>query len=165
MCSCSDQHGCCGGASGETRKDSKKCPDCGEKGQPVSADTARHLVREERIAQLDRKDLLFCKTPTCSMVYYNSDGGLSFRKDDIRVRVGLKETEDPVWVCYCFDVSERQIREEIERTGKSTVSESIRIEVEAGNCDCEIQNPSGRCCLGDVRAVEKRLLKSLITKS
>ncbi len=107
---------------------------------------------------------MFCKTPTCSIVYYSPGGGPSFRKDDIRVRVGLKETEDPVWVCYCFDISERQIREEMERTGKSTASERIRKEVEAGNCECEIKNPSGRCCLGEVRAVEKDLLKNLVIK-
>ena len=162
---CSDNHACWGVPSGETKKDSKKCPDCGEKGQAVSADTALHFVREERIEQLDGKDLMFCKTPTCSIVYYNPAGGPSFRKDEIRVRVGLKETEDPVWVCYCFDVSKRHIREEIKRTGQSTASRRIREEVEDGNCACEVKNPSGRCCLGEVRVVEKDLLKNLITKS
>ena len=105
---------------------------------------------------------MFCKTPTCSIVYYSPDGGLPFKKGDIRVRVGLKETEDSVGVCYCFDISERQIRDEIERTGKSTASARIRKEVEAGNCACEIKNPSGRCCLGEVRTVEKQLLKGFV---
>lgn len=162
---CSDNHACCGVPSSETKRDSKRCPDCREKGQAVSTDTARHLVREERTEQLDGKDLMFCKTPTCSIVYYSPDGGPLFKKSDICVRVGLKETEDPVWVCYCFDISERQIREEIERTGKSTASKRIRMEVEAGNCECEIKNPLGRCCPGEVRAAEKRQRRSLIAIS
>jgi bacterioferritin-associated ferredoxin len=88
-------------------------------------------------------------------VYYGGDG-TQFRKDQIRVRVGLKETEDPVQVCYCFGVTERMIREEIRRTGRSTASARIRSEVKAGKCRCEVENPSGRCCLGEVIRAEKR---------
>lgn len=160
----SDKHSYCGVPSRQTKISSPQCPDCDENGQAVSETTVRHLVREELTGRMNGKDLLFCKTPGCPVVYYSPDGGPSFRKGDIRVRVGLKETEDPVWVCYCFDISERQIREEIERTGKSTASQRIRKEVNAGTCECEIKNPSGRCCLGDVRAVEKGLLMHITTK-
>ena len=56
------------------------------------------------------------------------------------------------------------IREEIERTGWSTAGERICREVKAGTCECEIRNPSGRCCLGDVRATEKRFRDPLGTR-
>ncbi len=47
---------------------------------------------------------------------------------------------------------------EIRSTGKSTVAERITAEVKAGNCACEVKNPSGKCCLGDVtRAVRNGL--------
>jgi hypothetical protein len=44
----------------------------------------------------------------------------------------------------------RMIDEEIERTGRSTASRHIRSEVKAGHCRCDLENPSGRCCLGEV---------------
>jgi bacterioferritin-associated ferredoxin len=88
-------------------------------------------------------------------VYYAADG-TEFEKNHVRVRVGLKETEDPVTVCYCFGVTERMIREDVQRTGRSSASARIRAEVNAGNCRCEVENPSGRCCLGEVIQAEKR---------
>ncbi len=36
----------------------------------------------------------------------------------------------------------------------------IAREIKAGHCACEVKNPSGRCCLGDVRAYEKRAAQS-----
>ncbi|MFQ5597995.1 MAG: hypothetical protein ACE5GK_08095 [Nitrospiria bacterium] len=73
----------------------------------------------------------------------------------MNVRVGLKESKDPVWLCYCFDISRAMIRKALERRGQSVFGDRIRREVAAGNCACEIKNPSGRCCLGEVRAAEK----------
>lgn len=161
----SDKHACCSVPPGKLKISFSQCPDCGEKGQAVSEDTARHLVREGLNTRMDGKELMFCKTPSCSVVYYSPDGGPLFKKGDIRVRVGLKETDDPVWVCYCFEISKKHIREEIERTGRSTASMRIRKEVEAGNCACEIKNPSGRCCLGEIRSAEKELLMHIPRKS
>ena len=163
---CSDKLSCCGVPSGEVKIDPLECPHCGEKGQAVSEETVRHIVRESLADRMEGKSFKFCKTSDCPMVYYRdgSRGEPSFTKEEVRVRVGLKETEDPIWACYCFHVSERMIREEIERTGRSTASECIRKEVDAGTCECEIKNPSGRCCLGEVRAVEKRFLKGFAKK-
>jgi hypothetical protein len=36
------------------------------------------------------------------------------------------------------------------------VAERITTKVQAGNCSCEVKNPSGKCCLGDVnRAIQQ----------
>jgi hypothetical protein len=80
-----------------------------------------------------------------------------FRKRDLAVRVGLKEPDDPTApACYCFGWTPRKILEELERTGKSTVIEQIKAQVKAGNCYCEVTNPQGSCCLGNVaKAVQK----------
>jgi hypothetical protein len=74
------------------------------------------------------------------------------------VRVGVKEIEDPLSVCYCFGFTRQDIWDEICDTGKSTVAKRITAEIEAGRCACEVRNPSGKCCLGDItRAVKDRL--------
>src|SRR6266481_8503338 len=36
-----------------------------------------------------------------------------------------------------------------------TVANRIAAEVKAGNCACEVKNPSGKCCLGDVTQAAK----------
>lgn len=146
---------CCNGASaacgsGETRP----CASCHRSGNSVTYRTMEALVRPEDRAGLTSEAYRFCETPTCPVVYYSNDG-MQVLKHQLRVRVGLKETEDPISVCYCFNVTERMIREEIERTGHSTASTRIRAEVKDGNCCCEVENPSGRCCLGDVIQAEK----------
>lgn len=117
--------------------------------------TLQALLKPEARSKVDGSPYRFCATPDCPFVYYGGDG-IQLRKDQLRVRVGLKETEDPVPLCYCFGVTERMIREEIQRTGRSTAATRIRAEVKAGNCRCEVENPSGRCCLGEVIRAEKR---------
>src|SRR5216683_1963517 len=78
--------------------------------------------------------------------------------DDLMVRVGSKETADPIPVCYCFGFTRKDIQREIAETGHSTIANRISEEVKAGNCACEVKNPSGKCCLGDVtRTVKDRL--------
>jgi len=71
------------------------------------------------------------------------------------VRVGAKETADPIPICYCFGFTRQDIWDEIRSTGKSTVAKRITAEVEAGRCACEVKNPSGKCCLGDVTRTAK----------
>ncbi len=96
----------------------------------------------------------FCGTPSCAIVYYGDDGR-AVTKDEIPIRVGLKEREDPIPLCYCFGFSVADVRQEIAETGRCTISARIGGEVRAGRCACAIKNPSGACCLGEVnRAVE-----------
>ncbi|MEK7763245.1 MAG: hypothetical protein AAB433_16850 [Nitrospirota bacterium] len=131
------------------------CPHCGREGQPVDRTTVQALLKSEALGEVNGSQYAFCETPHCPVVYYAADG-TEFEKNQVRGRVGLKETEDPVPVCYCFGVTERMIHEDIQRTGRSSAFARIRAEVKAGNCRCEVENPSGRCCLGEVRQAEKR---------
>ncbi len=145
---------CCGQPS--TKKDKALvCPMNGQQGQRVSSDTLRHLLKKERVHEINHPAYYFCKTADCDTVYYHPKSGQCFQKADLRVRVGLKETTDPLWLCYCFDISKKMIDKEITARGRSSFSDDIRKEVAAGHCKCKILNPSGRCCLGEVLAAEK----------
>jgi hypothetical protein len=126
----------------------------------VARTTVEALVQPDLRDGVNGVAYVFCETPTCPVVYYSADGTLVF-KQQLRVRVGAKETEDPIPVCYCFNVTERMIHEEVAQTGRSTASVRIRAEVKAGNCRCEVENPSGRCCLGEVVAAEKRAVRAI----
>jgi len=60
-------------------------------------------------------------------------------------------------VCYCFGYTPPKIREE----GK-IASQTIAAEVKAGHCACEVKNPKGVCCLGDVARVERLMAVELV---
>lgn len=146
---------CCK-APGESKRqgDQLLCQQCGYEGRSVDRTTVQALLKPEALGEVNGSHYLFCATADCPVVYYAADG-TEFEKNQVRVRVGVKETEDPVPVCYCFHMTERMIREEIQRTGRSTAATRIRAEVKAGTCRCGVENPSGRCCLGQVRQAEK----------
>lgn len=132
------------------------CPICGARGKPVARATLERLLRPERLHELIDSPFYFCETPECDVVYYAEEGRRLFDKDDLEVRVGVKERDDPIPVCYCFGYSERDIAEDVQTHGRSTIYETIKDNVRAGLCACEVTNPSGRCCLGNVqKAIQK----------
>ena len=131
------------------------CPNCGEAGRPVGAVTLKHMVQPEFLDIVNKAGFLFCRTPECEVVYFHPDRE-TLEKADLRVRVGLKETADPVPVCYCFGFTERMLLEEIQATGKTTIPQRIAAEMKADRCACEVRNPQGSCCFGNVKAAVRR---------
>ena len=134
-----------------------KCVECGEAGQPVSTITLKQMVRPNFLKVVGKPGFRFCRSPDCDVVYFHPDGE-QLRKGDLRARVGLKETEDPVPLCYCFGFTRAMAVEEIQATGGCAIPARIAAEVRAGNCACEARNPQGSCCLGDVTTAVKTLL-------
>jgi len=140
-----------------------KCPECRVLGKPVQRITLGALVRPEHRVQIPRqKEFCFCRTPTCEVVYFLPNQ-VVFRKTDLSAPVGLKEPRNPgAPVCYCFGWTPQKIQAEIEATGTSTVLDQIKAQVKAGNCYCEVTNPQGSCCLGNVaKAVQEAHLRQL----
>ena len=107
------------------------------------------------LSELPKTVFGFCDAPGCDVVYVGADGTL-IRKDQVRTRIGVKETDDPIPVCYCFNVTARQIAEDLAANGRSTIRAYIEDQVHAGRCRCETTNPAGRCCLGNVSRVISR---------
>jgi hypothetical protein len=134
------------------------CPACGGKGKAVDGRTVKALLAVS-LLQVTREPYLFCRTPECPVVYYSADGMQTFTTEQVRERVYQKELQaEDVPVCYCFRHTVGSVRAEIERTGGSTVVEEITAGTRAGYCACDIRNPQGSCCLGNVGALVKRLL-------
>ncbi len=126
------------------------CPACGTEGKPVKPVTLRSLLQLHLRAQVRDEAYRFCASPDCALVYFSDDGSQAFARSDLTVRVGVKERSAPRPLCYCFDHSAEDIREEWDRTGKSAILEDIKAKVKAGTCSCEVTNPGGGCCLGDI---------------
>ena len=100
----------------------------------------------------------FCRTVQCPVVYFSSDGRQTFTERDLRERVYQKHpNDDAVFVCYCFRYTPGAIRAELRVSGVSTTVERINAGIAAGQCACDIRNPQGNCCLGNVTTTVKRL--------
>ncbi len=132
------------------------CPVSGTRSKQVDLLTVKSLVRHLEFA-MPATQYYFCASPGCDVVYFPSNPRApSFSRDDLLVRVGAKEPNEEATVCYCFGISRRHIREEVEATGGSSVAQKIKAEIQAGRCACEVKNPSGKCCLGNVlQAIKK----------
>ncbi len=133
------------------------CPTCGRRGKIVDALTVKALLAIP-LTEVRSTEYRFCRTPGCPTVYYSPDGSLQFGEEALRERVHQKHAQDDdVFVCYCFRQTPGSIRAELSETGRSTVVEAITEGIQAGQCACDIRNPQGSCCLGNVRALIARL--------
>lgn len=153
---------CCPTESDTDKSDLLVCPKCETEARSVPYETLYH-----QLEPFDARDVTLeqtygvCREQTCPVLYFSSDHEQSWETSDVRTTVGFKQPEDepPHPVCYCFGYTEENIADEIDETGESTVVEWITERVQADECACEFKNPTGRCCLGDVRSVLSEINK------
>ena len=138
------------------KSESPKCPSCGGVGRPVKEITLRSLLREEFRGGIEGKSWRFCTAPDCPLAYFEV-GGATFHKDQLTVRVGIKETIAPRPVCYCFHHTVEEIEDDIARTGATGVLDDIRTRMKEA-CWCETTSPLGGCCLATVNGFVKEAL-------
>jgi hypothetical protein len=127
------------------------CPTNGRPGRVVDSLTLKALLAVP-LTKLTTGEYFFCPAADCPTVYYRVDGGQHFDEADLREAVFQKHPGDEAsLVCYCFRHTVGSIQLELAQTGASTVVEQITAGIRAGQCACDIRNPQGDCCLGNVR--------------
>ena len=47
-------------------------------------------------------------------------------------------------ICYCFDYSAEDIKQDYVKNGRSLIVEKISAEKKFGNCQCAVKNPKGK---------------------
>jgi len=132
------------------------CPACGKTGKLVQEQTVKSLLSVS-LRQVRDVRYLFCRTQTCPVVYFSADGDQTFTVEQVRERVYQKEPEtQDAPVCYCFyhTVGDLGVASPQNRTA---IVEDIHTGINAGQCACDLRNPQGSCCLGNVRAMIKQL--------
>lgn len=120
----------------------------------MGALTIRALTRRSWIGYSEIGDGHLCTHPQDSVVYYFADCA-TIHKSDVVDRIGIKESEEPIFVCYCFRHSKSEIEQDFLLHGESTIEADVRRKVAEESCWCEVANPAGRCCLGEIRTVVK----------
>lgn len=144
---------CCTGRNEKTGKRAVvNCPECGGKGKRVTGRLVRHQVRYSCREKVHGNSYFLCANPGCAVTYF-SDEQMVLSESDLAFQ-GIKSGEQ---VCFCYHVTKADIRRDIEEKGDTRVEEYIRERVKEKECACEVRNPKGSCCLGDVRAAVKEI--------
>ena len=150
---------CCS-VTGPVLEPAERCPECGLVGRRIERITLKTLLRPQALARVSAREHRFCASASCRVVYFGL--GEVFRREDVLVPVFQKEPAGDRTVCYCFAVSEGDIRREIQATGGSPAVERITALVKSERCACEVRNPQGTCCLGNLTAAVKAALAETV---
>jgi hypothetical protein len=132
------------------------CPITGTPSSRVRLQTVKAILRDTSLRRLLPATYYFCPEPNCDVVYFSQQGEL-YSKDDVRTTVWQKAPVGDRTLCYCFGENEQTVASEIEATGTSLALERVAEHVRSGRCACDIRNPRGVCCLGDLKTTIARL--------
>ncbi|MBK8464325.1 MAG: hypothetical protein IPL32_00700 [Chloracidobacterium sp.] len=132
------------------------CQICGEAGRIVAKQTVVHQVISEKLLFVGDAEYRFCGSADCDVVYYSVDGNV-FNTDDLRELVTTKTKGDNRPLCYCFGFTEGNVRREIVLKGETTIPAQVTQFIKEKLCACEIRNPSGSCCLGEIKRTAQRV--------
>lgn len=140
------------------------CPVCGEIGKRVQGQTVKALLSVS-LREVQDVDYLFCKTQICPVVYFSPEGGQAFTVEQVRERVYQKEPDrEDVFICYCFRHTVGELRTASPESHMAIV-DNINTGINAGQCVCDLRNPQGSCCLGNVRELIKCVEASAAVKT
>lgn len=134
------------------------CPMNDQVTRPVGRQTVESLVMVEHKKSLIPQLYYFCDDPDCDGVYVSALGDHVISKDILSVRVGIKEKEDPIPLCYCFGYDRKDVFDDVRQKGYTDIQKIITRRVRDSECRCEETNPSGACCLGTVSKAIKQAL-------
>jgi hypothetical protein len=119
------------------------CPINGLSYSRVKVKTILHQVKKPWQLNLPDQNYFFCDDPKCDVVYFGEDRSTLFR-NDLRISVGQKSQDKDKTICYCFDIQFSDLdSDKAQEKAKAFVVEQTK----NSTCDCELTNPSGKCCL------------------
>jgi hypothetical protein len=126
------------------------CPTCAQPGKEVGGQTVKSLLAVS-LRQLTSSTYRFCATRTCPVVYF-SESGQQFTRAQVLAPVYQKVPDVPnTPICYCFGYAVADLTGEVEH---ARIVQDIRAGIKAGQCACDLRNPQGTCCLGNLLAIE-----------
>jgi len=133
-----------------------ECPSCGKKGKNVQLITLKSLLKASVLETIEPDNTyVFCSNSACTTVYFSGNHSQTFAEGDLKVPVYQKNPSMGVLVCYCFDWTRERLMKAAGTDQQP--ADQIKAHVQAGRCGCEINNPQGTCCLGNVNAFMRDL--------
>ncbi|TDO73753.1 BFD-like [2Fe-2S] binding protein [Halanaerobium saccharolyticum] len=119
------------------------CPDCGTKGKKVNIVTVKSLV-EKKVK--DNASYQICLNSDCETVYFISSGTIFYSREDLKIAVWYKDSEDDkVPICYCSNLTRGEIKEAVDK-GYTTAAEIRKYTGKSITGNCLTENPASQCC-------------------
>jgi hypothetical protein len=144
---------CCSSAAPSTSPSAAgTCPSCGERGRAVGLLTVQSQVALS-LRELGQPPYWFCSTPGCTVVYFAA-GAPPVTCNQLRERVFQKEPDLDVLVCYCFRYSRGAVLQ-ADSIMRAAILADVVAGTQQGQCACEIRNPQGSCCLGNLHRLAR----------
>lgn len=140
---------CCTGT--EVAIETSSCPSCGLEGRRIFEVTLKSLLRPLALERRSESTHRFCAEASCPVVYFGRTE--RFERPDLIVPVFQKESMPERLVCYCLGITEEEIRREAGAGRATSLERRIRDLVARDRCACELRNPQGSCCLGNVNRI------------
>lgn len=142
---------CCSSSPTPEARSADRCPLSGTKGRKVPVVTLKSLLRPDSLVQLAPDvQYYFCSDSGCEVVYFSTNG--TYYRHELKVPVYQKDSGADVPVCYCFGWTRATIADAAALGEEDEITPSISAHIKAGRCGCEVNNPQGACCLGNVIA-------------
>lgn len=122
------------------------CPLCGKKGRRVKAGTVRYLLKGEFTKDATDRIYGLCLSPECEVAWYAQDGSHHFTTRQTETPIWTKKDADPVYVCYCNEITEPMVAQAVDKKGLRTIEEITLHYRDEMKCTCALKNPTGQCC-------------------
>lgn len=130
-------------------QNSVSCPTCGTTGKTVPLLTLKALLSPTALASLDASEAhRFCPDAQCDVVYFSSSR--TYTQADVKVPVYQKDLHPDTPACYCFGHTRADLERSTRAGEAERIPQSIGVHIKAGRCGCEVNNPQGSCCLGNI---------------
>lgn len=148
---------CCSNANKIRTESDGICPLCKNKGKKVQLITLKSLLKPSALESLNAKEShYFCLTKKCNVVYFDSNNK-KYLISDIKVPVNQKDDSVTTPICYCFNLTKEKIKMYVESGLTPNPLDHIRENIKENRCGCEVNNPQGSCCLGNVSTYISKL--------
>lgn len=140
---------CCSPGPTPEARSADRCPLSGSKGRKIHVITLKSLLWPESLVRLTPDvQHYFCPDERCEVVYFSVNG--TYNRHELKVPVYQKDNGADVPVCYCFGWTRATIADATALGEEGEIAPSISAHIKAGRCGCEVNNPQGACCLGNV---------------
>ncbi len=133
---------CCTTSSTTKIPTQSLCPINGQAYKSVPTKTVMHNIHKPWLIHFEQQKFYFCDDPSCSVVYF-SDQNMIININECRTKIGHKLNHANSTLCYCFGVSFYDAKKD------PTIKEFVTLQTKNKSCQCDIKNPSGKCCLKD----------------
>ncbi len=137
----------------------RECQSCKGPSRPVTLRTMLLMLKPDRFNQVGESQYRFCSSPDCPVVYFSRESSLT--TVDLRTRVGLKEKDGAIPLCYCFGFNEQDAREEIAAEGHTTIPQRISALIKERMCACEPMGGYGADARADRLSISHTLSAAL----